>query len=90
MQAPNATGTERENKESVVTFVAVGALFLTGVLFVLPALLGGAPATTAPLQQGINKTFGIEDNSEAASVRGKSYAPGPGPAAAPGTPATQQ
>eukprot|EP00775_Hariotina_reticulata_P010865 gene10865-11019_t len=56
-----------------------------GVLFVFPALLGGAPATTVPMQKGINKALNIK---EPANTSGKSYAPGPGPAAAPGTPAT--
>ncbi|WIA38969.1 hypothetical protein OEZ86_005121 [Tetradesmus obliquus] len=87
--APNAPRTKKEESESVVAFVAVATLFLTGVLFTFPALLGGSPATTKPLQAGINKTFGIEDRSADQSVRGKPYAEGPGPAAAPGTAATR-
>jgi hypothetical protein len=83
---PNAPRTEKENAESVVTFVAVASLFLTGVLFVFPALLGGSPVTSQPLQTGINKTFNIK---EPANTSEPSYAPGPGPAAAPGTPATR-
>lgn len=77
---------ERENSESVVAFVAVATLFLTGVLFVFPALLGGSPATTKPLQNTINRAAGIK---EPADTAGPSYAPGPGPAAAPGTAATR-
>jgi hypothetical protein len=86
---PNAPSNKKEESESVVAFVAVATLFLTGILFTFPALLGGAPATTKPLQAGINKTFGIEDRSADQSVRGKPYAEGPGPAAAPGTAATR-
>lgn len=83
---PRAPRNQKENSESVVAFVAVATLFLTGVLFVFPALLGGSPATTKPLQSTINKTFGIK---EPADTAGPSYAPGPGPAAAPGSPATR-
>jgi hypothetical protein len=86
---PNAPRNKKEEGESVVAFVAVATLFLTGILFTFPALLGGSPATTKPLQSGINKTFGIEDRSADQSVRGKPYAEGPGPAAAPGTAATR-
>jgi hypothetical protein len=75
---PNAPRNKKEESESVVAFVAVATLFLTGILFTFPA-------TTKPLQAGINKTFGIEDRSADQSVRGKPYAEGPGPAAAPGT-----
>jgi hypothetical protein len=83
---PNAPRTKEENAESVVTFVAFASLFLTGVLFVFPALLGGSPVTSKPLQTGINKTFNIKEPADKSEP---SYAPGPGPAAAPGTPATR-
>jgi hypothetical protein len=71
----------------VVIFVGIAALFLSGVLFLFPALLGGAPATTKPMMKGINKTLGIEKYV----VRpDDGIREGPGPAAAPGTPATMQ
>jgi hypothetical protein len=80
---PKAPQNARENSESVVAFVAVGALFLSGVLFLIPALLGGAPATTKPLMKGVEKAIGIENRPSISA-----YNPGPGPAAAPGTAAT--
>ncbi|KAF8065911.1 hypothetical protein HT031_002972 [Scenedesmus sp. PABB004] len=88
VQLPEAPRTERERDGSIVAFVAVASIFLSGVLFVLPALLGGAPATTKPLQAGVNKAFGIKDRG-GQSVENRGYAPGPGPAAAPGSPATR-
>jgi hypothetical protein len=83
---PNAPRTEKENKESVVIFVGIAALFLSGVLFLFPALLGGAPATTKPMMKSINKAIGTEKYM----VPESDIKEGPGPAAAPGTAATMQ